>query len=169
MAFLQCFREAHQEVFGMLEVMSMIDFLILRLRGALHEFWMEDVSVVVRRCVVAGRVSFFDLCGFVTELIPIWKSVREYVRFTGARHLKSSTDRVSLLFFLLFLFPFSFFFSIFVKIRILFFHWSLELGLLLLLLSGIKSVVDAGSGLVGILREYECVTSGSAQACFGTL
>ena len=110
---MQCFREAHQEVFGMLEVTSMIDFLILRLRGALHEFWMEDVSVVVRRCVVAGRVSFFDLCGFVTELIPIWKPVREYVRFTGARHLKSSTDMVSLLFFLLFLFPFSFFFLYF--------------------------------------------------------
>ena len=30
---LQCFREAHQEVLGMLEVTSMVDFLVLRLRG----------------------------------------------------------------------------------------------------------------------------------------
>ena len=60
----------------------------------------------MRRCVVARPVPFFDLCGFVTELIPIWKSVKEYVRFTGAQHLKSSTDRVSLL---LFFFVFCFF------------------------------------------------------------
>ena len=98
-AFLQCFREAHQEVFGMLEVTSMVDFLVLRLRGALQESWMEDVTVV-RRCVVAGRVPFADLCGFVTELILVWKFVKEYVRYTGAQHLKSSTDRVSFVFFL---------------------------------------------------------------------
>ena len=35
-AFLQCFREAHQEVFGMLEVTAMVDFLVLHLRGALQ-------------------------------------------------------------------------------------------------------------------------------------
>ena len=35
--FLRCYREAHQEVFGMLEVTSMVDFLMLRLRGALQE------------------------------------------------------------------------------------------------------------------------------------
>ena len=97
-ALLQCFREAHQEVFGMLEVTSMVDFLVLRLRGALQESWMEDVTVV-RRCVVAGRVPFADLCGFVSELILVWKFVKEYVRYTGARHLKSSTDRVSFVFF----------------------------------------------------------------------
>ena len=72
----------------------MVDFLVLRLRGALQEPWMEDVTVVCR-CVVAGRVPFADLCGFVTELIPMWKFVKEYVRYTGAQHLKSSTDRVS--------------------------------------------------------------------------
>ena len=47
-AFLQCFREAHQEVFGILEVTSMVDFLVLRLCGALQEPWMEDVTVVRR-------------------------------------------------------------------------------------------------------------------------
>ena len=55
---------------------------------------MTDVPTL-RRCVVAGRVSFVDLRGVVAELIPIWKTVREYVRFTSSPHLKSSTDRVS--------------------------------------------------------------------------
>ena len=75
---------------------------------------MEDVTVV-RRCVVDGQVPFADFCGFVTELIPMWKFVKEYVRYTGARHLESSTDRVSflccffplVLSFPLFVFPFS--------------------------------------------------------------
>ena len=106
--FLQCFREAHQEVFGMLEVTAMVDFLVLRLRGALQEPWMEDVTVV-RRCVVAGRVPFADLCGFVSELILVWKFVKEYVRYTGARHLKSSTDRVSFCVFFVMLFSLFFF------------------------------------------------------------
>ena len=75
----------------------MVDFLVLRLRGALQEPWMEDVTVV-RRCVVAGRVPFADFCGFVSELILVWKFVKEYVRYTGARHLKSSTDRVTFCF-----------------------------------------------------------------------
>ena len=35
--FLHCYRVAHQEIFGMLEVTTMIDFLMLRLRGALQE------------------------------------------------------------------------------------------------------------------------------------
>ena len=107
--FLQCFREAHQEVFGMLEVTAMVDFLALRLRGALQESWMEDLTVV-HRCVVAGRVPFADLCDFVSELIPVWKFVKEYVRYTGARHLKSSTDRVSFVFCYPFLFCCFFFF-----------------------------------------------------------
>ena len=89
-----CYREAHQEVFGMLEVTTMVDFLMLRLRGALQEAWTTDVPSL-RRCVVAGRVSFVDLRGVVAEVIPIWKTVREYVRFTGPPHLKSSSDRVS--------------------------------------------------------------------------
>ena len=38
--FLHCYRVAHQEIFGMLEVTTMIDYLMLRLLGALQEPWM---------------------------------------------------------------------------------------------------------------------------------
>ena len=58
--FLHCYQLAHQEVFGGLEITSMIDFLLLRLRGAVQESWCEGVSCL-RRCVVAGRVEFADL------------------------------------------------------------------------------------------------------------
>ena len=159
-AFLQCFREAHQEVFGMLEVTSMVDFLVLRLRGALQESWMEDVTVV-RRCVVAGRLPFADLCGFVTELILVWKFVKEYVRYTGAQHLKSSTDRVSFVFFCISVPRFVSFFGVL-------WGWQ-SLIVLLVRFDVVRFVSDARCGLAGFLREYECVPSGSAQACLGTL
>ena len=92
--FLSCYRQAHQEVLGMMEVTSMVDYLMLRLRGALREPWLED-TVVLRRCVVAGQVSFHDLREVASELIPVWNSVREFVRYTGPRHIKSETDMVS--------------------------------------------------------------------------
>ena len=79
--FLHCCRVAHQEVFGLLEVTTMVDFLMLRLRGALQESWMEDLPDL-RRCVIAGKDSFGELRGVVSELISIWETVREYVRYT---------------------------------------------------------------------------------------
>ena len=91
--FLQCYQEAHQAIFGGLEVTSMVDFLMLRLRGPLQESWMEDVPVL-RRCVAAGHVMFCDLYKVVSELLPIWNSVREFVRFSGPRHVKCEADKV---------------------------------------------------------------------------
>ena len=91
--FLQCYRQADQAVFGMLEVISMIDFLLLRLRGALQESWMEDV-INLRQCVIVGRVEFPQLRGVIVDLLSIWEFVRVFVRCTGPKHLRSATDRV---------------------------------------------------------------------------
>ena len=77
----------------------MVDFLMLRLRGALHEPWMEDV-VDLRRCVIAGQVAFAELCGVVSDLISVWESVREYVRYTGTVELQTQPERVSFFVFL---------------------------------------------------------------------
>ena len=93
--FLHCYRLAHQEIFGLLEVTTMVDFLMLRLRGALQEPWMEDLPEL-RRCVVAGRVSIDEQRGVVSELILIWETVREYVRYTGPRHIKTESDKVGI-------------------------------------------------------------------------
>ena len=97
--FLQCYRLAHQEIFGLLEVTTMVDFLVMRLRGALQEPWMEDLPEL-RRCVVPGKVTFHELRGVVTDLMSIWETVRECVRYTGPRHIKSESDKVGVICFM---------------------------------------------------------------------
>ena len=52
----------------------MVDFLMLRLRGALQEPWMEDLPEL-RRCVIAGKVSFDELRGVVSELVSNFNSI----------------------------------------------------------------------------------------------
>ena len=82
----------------MMEVTTMLDYLMLRLRGALQEPWLED-TVVLRRCIIAGRVLFSELREVAVELMPVWKCVREFVRYTGPRHIKLETDMVSVVIF----------------------------------------------------------------------
>ena len=93
--FLSCYRQAHQEVLGMMEVTAMVDYLMLRLGRALQEPWLED-TCVLRRCVVAGRVAFCDMRDVAAELIAVWNSVKEFIRYTGPRHIKIETDMVSI-------------------------------------------------------------------------
>ena len=87
----------------MLEVKAMIDFLMLRLKIALPEPWMEDLPTL-RRCVIAGPVSFAELRAVIRELLSVWESVREFVRYTGHRHAKSASDKVIITRFVCFVF-----------------------------------------------------------------
>ena len=48
----------------------MINILMLHLCETLQEPWMEDV-VNLRRSVIAGQVSFAELCGVFTDLISV--------------------------------------------------------------------------------------------------
>ena len=91
--FLHCFRLAYQETIGGLEVTTMADFLVLRLRGALQESWLENATAL-RRCVAAGRVPFNDLCGVVRDLISVWRSVRKFIKESAPRQIKTEADRV---------------------------------------------------------------------------
>ena len=93
-SFLRCYRLAEQEIFGRLDVASVIDFVTLRLRGALQEAWMEGTPAL-RRCVLSGHVAFADLCSVSSELVANWKIVREFVRFTGPGHARCEVDKVS--------------------------------------------------------------------------
>ena len=77
----------------MLVTTAMVDFLLLRLRGALHEVWLEDIPDL-QRAIIAGSMEFSEMRSVVTELISVWKFVREYVRHSGPRHVKSASDRV---------------------------------------------------------------------------
>ena len=44
------FREPHQDFFGLLEVVTLVEYIILRMKSALPEDWTED-KVVVHCCI----------------------------------------------------------------------------------------------------------------------
>ena len=49
--FLQFFQQAHEDVFGMLEVSVLLEFVLHHLRGAVYDHWTED-NVLLLRCIV---------------------------------------------------------------------------------------------------------------------
>ena len=71
----------------------MIDFLLLRLRGALQEPWMDGVPTL-RRCVLAGHVTFAGLRQVVADLVASWTIVREFVRYTAPGRSGCEVDKV---------------------------------------------------------------------------
>ena len=58
--FLQCVRQAHQDVFGMVEVTSLVDYVVIRLKCAVYEDWTEG-KVLLRQCVRQEFVVYEDL------------------------------------------------------------------------------------------------------------
>ena len=96
--FMQCFRQAHQDIFGMLEVMTAVEYVVLRLKSVVHEDWVED-KPILKKAVRAGSVDFSDLRAMLTDLIELWPSIRPYIRYTGHPHLKDVVDRVGYCFF----------------------------------------------------------------------
>ena len=91
---LQCVRQAHQDVFGMVEVL--VDYVILRLKSAVYEDW-TDGKVLLRKAIRQGFVAFQDLREVLTDLVDLWPSIRLFVRCTGLPHVKDEADSVSLL------------------------------------------------------------------------
>ena len=94
--FLQCVRQAHQDVFGMVEVTSLVDYVILRLKSAVYEDW-TDGKVLLRKAIRQGSVAFQDLREVLTDLVDLWPSIRLFIRCTGLPHVKDQADSVSLL------------------------------------------------------------------------
>ena len=103
--FLQCFRQAHQDVFGMVELVTLVEYIVRRLKSALHEEWTED-KVVLQRCILKGAVDFSDLRRLVADLVELWPSIKPYIRCTGLPHAKDTVDTVSAVVLLFFLFFF---------------------------------------------------------------
>ena len=93
--FLQCFRQAHQEVFGLVEVVTIVDYVVQRLKSALCEEWTED-KPVLRKCVLQGSVNFCDYRALLTDLIDMWPSIRPYIRCTGNPEAKEKAASVSI-------------------------------------------------------------------------
>ena len=69
--FLQCLRQAHQDVFGKIEVTTIFDYIIWRLKSAIRREWTED-RILLRRCIRQVSVRFGDVRGVVEDLIDLW-------------------------------------------------------------------------------------------------
>ena len=93
-SFLQCFRQAHEGVFGMVELVTLIEYIVCRMKSALYEEWKED-KFVLRRCIQKGAVAFDDLSDLLGELIELWPPIKPYIRCTGLPHAKDTADNVS--------------------------------------------------------------------------
>ena len=92
--FLQCVRQAHQDVFGMVEVSTLMEYTVHGMKSALYEEWTEN-RPILRKCVRQDFVDFCDLGPLLTDLMELWPSIRPYIRCTGNLEAKGSSDRVS--------------------------------------------------------------------------
>ena len=95
--FLQCICQAHQDVFGMVEVSTLMEYTYHRMKSALYEEWTEN-RPIPRKCVRQGFVDFCYLRPLLTDLIELWPTIRPYIRCTGNLEAKRSSDRVSAIF-----------------------------------------------------------------------
>ena len=66
-------------MFRLLDIITVIDYLMVRLRSALYEEWI-DGHVALQRCVRAGQVSFDDLRAVVEEIRALWQPIQLFVR-----------------------------------------------------------------------------------------
>ena len=96
---LQCVRQAHQDVSGMVKITTLVDYTLHRLKRALYEEWTEG-KVVLRKCVRQGCADFCDLRAVLTDLTDLWRSIRPYIRCNGKPEAKASSDRVGVVIFL---------------------------------------------------------------------
>ena len=87
-------RQAHRDVFRMVEVSTLMENTVHRMKSALYEEWTEN-RPILRKCVRQGFVDFCDLRPLLTDLIELWPSIRPYIRCTGNLEAKGSSERVS--------------------------------------------------------------------------
>ena len=94
---LQCVLQADKDVFGMVSIVTLVEYLIHRLKSALYEEWTED-KFVLRKCVRQGSVDFADYRQFLSDVIDLWPIIRPFVRCTGHPEAKENADTVSCFF-----------------------------------------------------------------------
>ena len=87
----------------MVELVTLVEYIVRRKKSALHEEWTE-YKVVLRRCILKGAVAFSDLRRLVADLMELWPSIKPYIRCTGLPHAKDTVDTVSGVVWLFFLF-----------------------------------------------------------------
>ena len=92
--FLQCVLRAHESIFGMVEVTTIVEYVVQRLRSALYQVWTEG-KPLLRKCIRQGSVSFVDMRELLTDLIDLWPTIRSFMRSTGFLEATEKADSVS--------------------------------------------------------------------------
>ena len=95
--FLQCVQQAHEDIFGMVEVTTIVGYVVQRLKNAVYEEWTEN-RIVLRRCLRKGSVDFQDYRELLTDLIELWPCVRPYIRCTVNPEARGKSASVSIVF-----------------------------------------------------------------------
>ena len=78
---------------GMVEVTTVVEYVVQRLRSALYEEWTEG-KPLLRKCIRRGSVSFVDLRELLTDLISLWPTIRSFGRSTVALNAKEKANSV---------------------------------------------------------------------------
>ena len=91
----RCILQADRDVFGMVSVTTLVEYLVHRLKSALFEDWTAD-KVVLRKCIRRGFVDYSDYRDFLTDIIDLWPTIRAFIRCTGHPDGKEKADTVSI-------------------------------------------------------------------------
>ena len=89
-------RQAHQDIFGMVEVTTIVEYVVHRLRNAVYEEWAED-KIVLCRCLPRVSVDFCDYRELLTDLIELWLSIRPFIRCTVNPEARRKPASVSII------------------------------------------------------------------------
>ena len=92
--FRRCLSKVGGKVFGLVDPFTLIQYLICRLEPAKDDEWLI-ASPYFRRAVLAGKAEFEELSHIAKELMPLWYTIRLFVRNTGRVRSSSQTLEAS--------------------------------------------------------------------------
>ena len=93
----RCLQKTASVVFGTLDLFSMTEFIVARLKVAEHRDWMQSRQSL-RRAIEMGDLSLPGLLDVVSNIIGVWPLIVSYLKETGK---KDSGDSLVVWFFLL--------------------------------------------------------------------
>ena len=67
----------------------MTEFLIVRLKGAVHRDWMQT-RPALRKAIETGELSMPSLLEVVSNIVGVWPLIVSYLKVTGKRDSKDS-------------------------------------------------------------------------------
>ena len=80
----RCLQKTASTVFGTLDPISMIEFIVTRLKGAEHRDWIQSRQYL-RRAIETGGLSLPGLEDVVSNIIGVWPLIVSYLKKTGKK------------------------------------------------------------------------------------